>query len=102
MRYFVRQHSMFALFSLSVCIFDCWWLWETQRQSKTLTMREMGYSLVFVLLYSELNELTMIYRHKTVSIRVYQIEPNSFINKYIAHHLISCERDISIDNGSHD
>jgi hypothetical protein len=78
-RYFISQYSRFARLSLPVCVFDCRWLWERQRWSNMLTIREMCCSLVFVLLNSEFIELTMIYRYKTVSIRVYQIEPNPFI-----------------------
>jgi hypothetical protein len=74
-RYFIRQHSRFARLLSPVCVFDCRWLWERQCQSNTLTIREVCCSLVFVLLYSEFNELTLIYRYNTVSIRVYQIEP---------------------------
>jgi hypothetical protein len=43
-------------------------------------MREVCCTLKFVLLYSELNELTTIYCYKTVSIRVYQIEPDPYIS----------------------
>ncbi len=75
-RYFIRQHSRFARLSLPLCVFDCWWLWEIQLQSNTLTIREVCCGLVFVLLYSEFNEIAKIYCYKTVSIRVYQIKPD--------------------------
>ncbi len=78
-RYFVSQYSRFARLSLLVCVFDCRWLWERQRQSNTLTIRIMCCSLVFVLLYSELIELATINRYKTVSIRVSRIEPDPYI-----------------------
>ncbi len=48
-------------------------------------MREMHCSLVFVLHYSELNELSTICWHKTVSIRVYEIESDPYIFINILH-----------------
>ncbi len=63
-RYFIRQHSRFARLLLPVCY---QWLWDRQCQSNTLTMREVCFSLVFILLYSKFNDLL-----QSIAIRRFQ------------------------------